>query len=163
MQEIVLKLTSKEKLIFDFVIINYLDKESGEKELFETAKVDIDLISRKRYNGHTQELQLANMLVACTKRVNEFTKVSKNKVLEADLLMHILDIPFSLSTNRFGTCFTKYDTKVAMIVKRLINIVTTKLHEDYKIEYEASINDYLKILHRTSNHINTVYNLPKEI
>lgn len=63
----------------------------------------------------------------------------------------------------FGTCFTQYDTKVAMIVKRLITIVTKKLHPDYKVEYEDKINEYLQILHRTSNHIDPVYHLPKAI
>jgi hypothetical protein len=63
----------------------------------------------------------------------------------------------------FGTCFTQYDTKVAMIVKRLLNIVTKKMHEDYRIEYEETINEYLQILHRTSSHIDTIYNLPKAI
>lgn len=163
LQEIVLKLASKEKLVFDYILTNYLDKESGEKELFEKTKTDLELIFRKRHNGFSEQLQLSNMLGACIKRINEFTKISKNKVLEADLLLHILEIPFSLTTNMFGTCFTQYDTKVAVIVKRLINIVTKKIHEDYRIEYETVINDYLQILHRTSSHIDTVYNLPKAI
>ncbi|MFA6864092.1 MAG: hypothetical protein WCS11_09450 [Dysgonamonadaceae bacterium] len=163
LQEIILKLASKEKLVYDFVITNYLNKETGEKELFEITKVDLDLIFQKKHKGYAPELQLANMLGASIKRVNEFTKISKNKVLEANLLMYILEVPFSLTTDMFGTCFTQYDTKVAMIVKRLINIVKTKLHEDYKIEYEDAINEYLKILHRTSRHVNTVYNLPKAI
>jgi hypothetical protein len=163
LKDIVLKLASKEKIVYDFVINNYLDKESGEKELFEITKSDLEIIFRKRYKGFSEQLQLANMLRACIKRINEFTKISKNKVLEADLLLHILEIPFSLTTNMFGTCFTQYDTKVAMILNRLINIVTKKLHEDYKIEYEDKINDYLQILHRTSSHTDTVYNLPKAI
>jgi len=126
LKDIVLKLASKEKIVYDFVINNYLDKESGEKELFEITKSDLEIIFRKRYKGFSEQLQLANMLRACIKRINEFTKISKNKVLEADLLLHILEIPFSLTTNMFGTCFTQYDTKVAMILNRLINIVTKK-------------------------------------
>lgn len=163
LQDIVLKLASKEKMVFDFLITNYLDKDSGEKKLFESTKTDLEIIFGKRYKGFAEQLQLANMLGACIKRINEFTKISKNPVMEADLLLHILDIPFSLTTNMFGTCFTQYDTKVAMIVKRLINVVTKKLHEDYRIEYVETINDYLKILNRTSSHIDTVYNLPKSI
>jgi hypothetical protein len=111
---------------------------------------------------HRLMLQIANMLGACIKRINEFTKISKNKVMEAELL-YILQVPFSLTTKMFGTCFTQYDTKVAMIVKQLITIVTKKLHEDYKVEYEDKMNEYLQVLHRTSNHIDTVYNLPKAI
>ncbi len=163
LQDMVIKLASKEKSVYDYVFINYLDKELGEKELFETTKADLEIIFQKNYKGFSEQLQFANMLSACIKRINEFTNISKNTLYEADLLILILNIPFSLSTNMFGTCFTKYDTKVAMIVRRLINVVTKKLHKDYRIEYEETINDYLKILHRTSNHINTVCNLPKAI
>jgi hypothetical protein len=161
--DIVMKLASKEKLVFDFIMTYYLDREYGEKELFETTKTDLEIIFRKRYKGFSDQLQIANMLGACIKRINEFTKISKNKALEAELLLYILEIPFSLTTNMFGTCFTQYDTKVAIIVKRIINIVTKNLHEDYRIEYVDIINDYLQILHRTSSHINAVSNLPKAI
>lgn len=163
LQDIVIKLASKDKAAYDYLLINYLDKENAENALFEAAKADLELIFRKRHKGFSEELQIANMLGGCIKRINEFTKVSKNKVLEANLLLYILQIPFSLTTKMFGTCFTQYDTKVAMIVKRLITIVTKKLHEDYKIEYEDKINEYLQILHRTSSHIDIVYNLPKAI
>ena len=163
LQQIVLKVAAKEKSVYDFLLVNYLDKASGEQELFDQTKADLDLLFRKGYRGFSEELQLANMLAACIKRINEFTKVSKNKVMEADLLMYILEVPFSLSTNLFGTCFTQYDTKVALIVKRLITLVTKNMHEDFRIEYAVTINDYLQILHRTSNHIDTIYLMPKTI
>ncbi len=163
LQDIVIKLAAKEKTVYDYILINYLDKEQGEKELFEKTIADLEELFLKRYKGYSEQLHIANMLGACIKRINEFTKISKNKKLEADLLLFILEIPFSFETKMFGTCFTQYDTKVAMIVKRLITVVTKKLHEDYRIEYEETINEYLEILHRTSRHIDTVYNLPKSI
>jgi len=163
LQDIVIKLASKEKSVYDFLHINYLDKELAERKLYEETKVDLEIIFRKRHNGFSQQLQIANMLGSCIKRINEFTKISKNRIFEADLLLFILEIPFSMNADMFGTCFTQFDSKVAMIVKRLINVVTKQLHEDYKIEYEETINEYLQILHRTSRHIDTVYNLPKAI
>lgn len=163
LHEIVVKLASREKFVYDFIVVNYLDKDYGEKELFETAKNDLVIISKKYYKGFSEQLRLANMLGACIKRINEFTRVSKNRVLEAELLLYTLDFPFSLSTNLFGTCFTTYDTKVAIIMKRLINLVNKHLHVDYRIEYQKIINEYLQILHRTSRHIDTVYNMPVAI
>lgn len=161
--EIVLKFASKDKAVYDFIEVNYLNKESGEQQLYEKTLEDLDLLYSKRYKGYSDELKLANMLAAYIKRINEFTKVSKNKVLEAELLVTILDETFSESTDLLGTCFTQYDTKLAIIVKRLITLVTQNLHEDYRIEYIERINGFLEILHRKSNHIDTIYNLPKSI
>ena len=163
LEQIVLKIAAKEQSAFDFILVNYLEKEVGEKDLFEKTKSDLDILFQKGYKGFSEELKLANMLAACIKRINEFTKVSKNKVMEADLLIYVLDVPFSLSTNLFGTCFTSYDSKVGLIVKRLINLVTKKLHPDYLNDYKHAINDYLKKLHQTSRHIDTIYHLPKAI
>jgi hypothetical protein len=163
LQNIVLKMAAREKSVYDFILMNYLDKEGGEQELFEQAKADLDMLFRKGYKGFSTQLQLANMLNACTKRINEFTKVSPNKLMEADLLLYVLEVPFSLSTNLFGTCFTTYDTRVAIMLRRLINIVTGKIHEDFRINYTGKINGYLQILHRTSRHIDTVYSLPQAV
>jgi len=160
--DIIVKLAAK-KANYDFLLVNYLDKNGGEKDLYEDAIRDLDSLFRKGYKGFSEQLQLANMLSACVKRINEFTGVSKNKKLEADLLLYVLEVPFSLSTNKFGTCFTQYDYKVGLIVRRLINLVTKKLHPDYLVEYRDKLNDYLTILHRTSNFNNTIYALPKKI
>jgi hypothetical protein len=163
LQQIVLKLAAKEKIAYDFIKVNYLDRDYGEQELYDKTKTDLDLLFLKGYRGLSDQLRMANMLSACIKRINEFCKVSNNKKMEADLLTYILREAFSLPDDFFGTCFTKFDSKVAQIVKRLITIVTKKLHEDYKIEYEENINDSLRLLHLRSNHIDFVYNLPKEI
>jgi hypothetical protein len=160
--DIIVKLAVK-KTNYDFLLVNYLDKDNGEKDLYEEARRDIDSLFRRRYKGFSEQLQLANMLSACAKRVKEFTEVSKNKKFEADLLLYVLEIPFKLSTNIFGTCFTTFDNKVGILIRRLINLVTKKLHPDYLIEYKDKLNSYLAILHRTSDFNDIIYNLPKMI
>jgi hypothetical protein len=163
LEEIVMKIAAKEQSVLDFIVLNYLDKETGENELYEKAKNDLNIIFRKRYVGRVEQIQLTNMLAAAVKRVNEFTKVSKNKVLEANLLLYVLNVPFSLNLNIFGTCFTSYDSKVAQILKRLITLVTTKLHPDYFADYQDIINDYLQTIRRKADFLDSVYHLPKSI
>jgi len=163
LREIVTKLASKEKMVYDFVLTNYLDKETGETDLLQAAKVDLDYLFWKGYKGFSEQLRMANMLSACIKRINEFTKVSGNKFHEAELLMYVLEVPFSMPKNSFGTCFTQFDYKVGLLVKRLITLVTKKLHEDYRLDYAEKLNEYLRRLHQTSNHINMIYNLPEKI
>jgi len=109
LEEIVLKSASKEQSILNFIIINYLDKETGEKELFEKAKADLDVLFVKRYKGQVEQIQLANMMTVAMKRVNEFTKVSKNKVLETDLILYVLAVPFSIDESIFGRLSRYYN------------------------------------------------------
>ena len=163
LEKVVIKIAGKNKAVFDYLQVNFFNKEFGEQDLFEEAKTDLNKLFGKSYKGFSEQLQLANMLSACVKRLNEFTKINKNKKLEADLVMYILDVPFSCSGNFYGTCFTAFDYRVGLLVKRMVTLVNSKLHEDYRIEYTEKINNYLKILHRTSSHIDMIYSLPQEI
>lgn len=163
LQEIVLKLITKDKFAYDFVSSQYINKDFGETELFEKTKKELDLVFTKSHKGFSFQLQLANMLAECIRKINEFTKVSKNKVLEAELVLFVIEVPFSNPGKLLGTCFTTLDSKVAMLLNRLINLVTKKMHEDYRIEYVGKINRYLEILHSTSNHLDSVYKMPKKI
>ena len=163
LEKLVLIAATKDKFFHDYLLVNYFDKDSGEKDLYEEAKNDIDILVSKRYKGYAEELKMANMLGACSKRITEFSKVCKNKNLEADLILYVLEIPFSEDKVIFKTCFTALNHKVVLLTKRLINIVQVKLHPDYKIEYRNEVNNYLSILHETCNYLDYVYALPKAI
>ncbi len=164
LEKLVLKAASKHKEFNAFLRLTYLDKQQTETDLFESAETDINQLMRKNYKGFSPELKLANMLTACNKRVGEYAKLCKNKKGEVDLLMLLLEIPFNdTPSGSLGTCFTAYDYKVAIILKKVITLVTTKLHPDYKIEYTDKINLYLTILHSCSNHKDFIYNLPQYI
>lgn len=161
LEKLVLQAAAKNKSFHDYLLVNYFDKEYGEQDLFDDAKEDLEKLFKKNYKGFSQELQLAEMLGACAKRITAFAKICKNKNLEADLIMHVLDIPFSLPTSMFETCFTRYNYKVVLLLKRLINLVDTKMHEDYKIQYQPEINNYLNILHSTCSYLDYVNALPR--
>lgn len=160
LEQIILKLVAKNSQAYDFVSLNYINKENGEVELFEQTKADLEIIYNKRYKGFSDELRKANMLAIATKRVTEFTKLSKNKRLEALLLLDILEVSFSVHQSMFGTCFVQFDSRVARILAKLINIVNTKIPEDYKLDFTPQINEYLKRLKGTSRFLNPVYSLP---
>ena len=163
LEQIVLKMATKEKAVYDFILLNYLDKESGEADLYQATISDLEGLVIKGYRGRGEEQIATNMLNACIKRVNEFTKASKNKKLEADLLMYLLKISFDSGVADFGTYYNGFDYKVSTILKRCITIVTKKLHSDYFIEYQDKLNKYLSFLHKTSNHVDSIYDMPAEI
>lgn len=163
LEKLVLKAAAKDKSFHDYLLVNYFDKEFGEQDLFEQAKSDIDLLFTKRYKGFSEELQLANMLAACTKRIVTFSKICKNKTLEADLILYVLKVPFSMNKDVFETCFTAFNYKIVTLLKRLIAIVQTKIHQDFIMEYRPLINQYLDILHETCEYLDYVNHLPVKI
>lgn len=160
--DMVLKLSAK-RFNYEYLLVNFLDKEGGEQTLFEETIEDIDQLCTKEYKGRTIQHQLAKKLNACTKRIREFGVETKSKKLEADLLLYLLEIQFVNSSKVFGARVSGYDYKVGLLLKKLITLVTKKLHPDYRIDYQDKINDFLLRLHHTSNRIKTIQDLPEII
>ncbi|MDD4970547.1 MAG: hypothetical protein PHT07_14065 [Paludibacter sp.] len=159
LMDIVLKLAGK-RYNYEYLLVNFLDKDGGEQTLYEEAKEAIDILSNKEYKGRTIQHQLVKKLNACIKRIGEFTVETKNKKLETDLVLYVLEMQFENPSKVFGARFSGYDYKVGLLLKRLINLVTKKLHHDYLIDYQDKINEFLTKLHHTSDRINTIYDLP---
>ena len=160
--DMLLKLSGK-RYNFEFLLVNFLDTEGGEQTLFDEAVEDIDKLCQKEYKGSSIQKKAVNKLNACIKRINEFTVETKNKKLEADLVLYVLELQFSNPVKVFGARISGYDYKVGLLLKRLIVLVTKKLHPDYFVDYQDSINDFLGKLHKTSNRIQTINVLPKMI
>lgn len=163
LEKLVIRVAQKYEQFHNYLLVTHADPKFGEEFLFEQAKTDLEILFRKRYKGFSEELQLANMLAASLKRINEFGKVCKNSELELRLIMEALSIPFTQSTNMFCTCFTAYNHKVYLLLRKAVTILQKKLHEDFKLEYEARLNEYLNIMHRTSGHLDYIYNLPNKV
>lgn len=160
--DIVIKLAGK-RYNYEFLLVNFLDKDGGEQTLFEEAHDDIENLNQKEFKGRTLQHQLVKRINACTKRIAEFTVETKSKKLEADLILYVLDLQFKKPISVFGARVSGYDYKVGLLLKKLISLVTKKLHPDYLIDYQDKINIFLTQLHQTSNRINTIYDLPEFI
>ncbi len=160
--DMVLKLSVK-RFNYEYLLVNFLDKDGGEQTLFEETVEDIDQLCAKEYKGRTIQHQLAKKLNACTKRIREFTVETKSKKLEADLVLYVLEIQFANPSRVFGARVSGYDYKVGLLLKKLITLVTKKLHPDYRIDYVDKLNEFLDKLHHTSNRINTIKELPASI
>lgn len=157
--KLVLKAASKDKTFHDYLLVNIGDTESGEKDLFQQALV----ILAKQHKGFTKELRMANALQACNKHVETFGKVCKNKKYELELVMYLLRKVFYNAQLSFGTCFTNFDYRVALLLKKAISLLTKKMHEDYKVDYAEEINHYLSILKSRANYFDFVSALPDKI
>lgn len=159
LEKLVLKAAQQSKGFHDFLFSSYADQEVAKQALFDSAKEDLTFLFTKSYRGRTEELRVAALLSDCHKRITQFEKVCKDKEQVLQLVMYVLTIPFSLNSNMFCTCFTTYNRAVFLLVRKSISLLT-KVHEDFRIEYASKINEYLKVLHRTSNQLDYVYAMP---
>lgn len=160
--DMLLKL-SKKGHNYDFLLVNFLDPDGGELQLFEEALEALKRIEEKEFKGRTRQHQRVKMLTASIKCINEFIVETKNKKLEADLVMYVLEKEFAQPARMFGAKFSGYDFKVALLLKRLLNLVQKKMHPDYLVDYQDKLNEMLQKIHATSNRIKTVYELPLSI
>ena len=131
-------------------------------DLFEKTKENVlaSLIFHPR--GIIQR-QIASCMNTAIKHINYYAKIAKDKKGEADLLHILLIEVFSEYSEYLNTCFTVFDSKLALTTNRLYNKVTKHLHEDYLMEFKDDINHFLSILHAKSNHLDFVYSMPQKV
>jgi hypothetical protein len=163
LQKLVMQFASKNQEIYDILNLLYFSGNEAEDELFEeTIEKITDEILFPGERGIVQK-NLAKAIAKSIGYINHFVKVTKNDIREAELLLNLLDDVFENYTDELGTCWTVFDSKLAITTNRLYNLVTKKLHEDYRIEYAEPMNRFLEILHSKSNHLDYVFSMPKSI
>jgi len=163
LQKLVMQFASKNREIYDFINLQYVEGEDAEEELFEETKEKIsDEILFLGERGIIQK-NLAKAITKSVGYINHFVKVTKNKNREADLLRNLLDKVFENYADELGTCWTVFDSKLAVTTNRLYNLVTKKLHEDYWIEFREDLNRFLDVLHSRSNYLDYVNEMPKSL
>ena len=159
--DLILKYARKDRAFYDFLNIGYLNNKEAEEELFdETANFITSAILLPGGRGVIQK-QLKSEMDKCIRQINHYAKISKNKKREADLLLLLLETVMDNYKDELGTCFSAYDSKLALTTNRLLNLVTKKLHPDYFFDYKDNLNLFLRVLHDRSNHLDYVFNLPQ--
>lgn len=162
LEKLVIKIASKDKSFSDFLELNYFANGINENDIFEDYKQKLNKLVFKRYKGYAEEEKAAHFITACNKELANFEKLCKNKELFVQLILVVLDSAYNDFGARFGTCFTVYEYKFSLLLKKAIKTITTKLHEDLLIEYKHQINRYLNNI-KTANYLDYIYLLPNEI
>ena len=163
LQKLLIELAGKHKEIHDIINVRFVEKEDAGDDLFETTKDDIEMeMTLLRGRGPVQK-SIAKSMAWCVKQINHFAKVTKNKQREADLLQVLIRKTFDLYVGELGTCWTVFDSKLAITTKRFYTLTTKNLHEDLLMDYRDALNRFLSLLHKNCNHLDFVFDMPKEV
>jgi hypothetical protein len=148
--------------VFEYVWINYLDKEYGRQDLYEQYLADINGLLAKGYRGRSDELRAAASIDACKKHLDNFTKAGAEKDKALDLALFVLEHSAVGYPDMAGTCFTRYDYAYYMLFKRAKSLYYG-LHSDLQLDYRSRLQAILSKLKRHSSHLNYVYDLEETI
>lgn len=163
LMKLVLELAKKNKENYDYIELKYLSSNDSEQELFERTRDEVyGEMSSVRY-GRVVQKSIAAAMTRAVRHINYFEKVTKNNVLVAELLLFLLEDVFDDFNDELGTCWTVFDSKLAVTTNRLYNLVTKKLHPDFLVEYRKPLNRFLGTLKQTCNHLDYVYNMPEAL
>lgn len=163
LQKLVLKLAKGNQEIMDIINIEYLQNKEAIEDLFETTQANVeDHITFMSLRGPVQK-SIASAMVKAIRDINYFVKLTGDHYKEALLLDTLLNMVFKDFSKELGTCWTVMDSRLGITTRRLMTIVTKKLHEDQALDFRDNLNRYLEILHRNSSHINVVFSLPEKI
>ena len=129
----------------------------------ELQKLVIELeMVMLRGRGPVQK-RIAASMAWCVKEINHFAKVTKNKQREADLLQFLIQKTFDSYEDELGTCWTVFDSKLAVTTKRFYTLTTKNLHKDLFMDYRDALNRFLSLLHKNCNHLDFVFDMPNEV
>lgn len=160
--KLVIKIASKDEVFYEYIKFTYFREGIDENDIFEDYNSKIKNLTLKRYKGYAEEEKAAHFITACNKELTNFEKICKNKELHVSLIFKVLDCALYDFGARFGTCFTAFEYKFSLLLKKVIKIVTTKMHEDMIIEYKDQINKYLRQI-KAASYLDYIYVLPDEI
>jgi len=161
--KLLLQLLRKSPETIQKIYYQKVSEEDEVKTLIENLKEEItDLLSWEYSKGGNEYKNMAKGIAKASKEIGRYKSVL-NPEQETEINMHLLDIIFTDLSVNLGTCWTVFDHKVTQTLSKTINLVTKKIHEDYRVEFEGQLNTYLKRLKAASSHLDYVYILPDRI
>ena len=162
--KLLLKLLKKNKEEIDRIYLSEIADESALDVYFEEVKEEIhQYLVHEVFNRGNFHKNMARGIGKANKAIKSCASVVKKPEKEAELLMYILDIIFTDFSDELGTCWTTFDHKVAQTLSRAVTMASKKIHPDYRIEFEETLNNYLMRLKKTSSHLDYIYRMPDRI
>lgn len=160
--KVVLKWATKDKVLLDYILFTYFREDKPEEEIYNEYLQKINDLALKRYKGFVEEQKAIHYITACNKEIANFEKIVKNNEYSINLILQVIDNSYDSLFARFGTSFEGYEYKISLLLKKIIKILTTKMHEDYMLEYREKVNIHLTRIQK-SYYLDCVADLPKEI
>jgi hypothetical protein len=143
-EALLLKAVRRDAELYDIVAFELLD--IPVEQLVEEASEKIhDLMYG--LTGRSLSKSLTRSLRKSIKEIARFKKITKNVKGEADLHLYLLRLIFQNFTGQFDSFYKSFFTATARLVLKTAQLIKKNLDEDYFVEYEAELDEYLEAIH----------------
>ena len=155
-EALLLKAVRRDAELYDIVAFELLEIPV-EQLVEETSEKIHDLMYG--LTGRSLSKSLTRSLRKSIKEIARFKRVTKNVKGEVDLHLFLLRLIFQNFTGQFDSFYKSFYTATARLVLKTAQLIKKNLDEDYYIEYEDELNEYLEVLHNRKKPLSFV--LPK--
>src|SRR5690606_31019109 len=145
--KIILKWARRDRLIFEFLYITYMNHVFRAQDLLEIYKEELRGLQSKVFPGRSEAMRRMRLLRTSLKLITQFRKTVKQPHLEVELYLHVLDFHFEKAEHYLGTGYYVYDNNISKTVGNVIIMFKDNIHMVYMLEYKEKINNY-QISHR---------------
>ncbi len=161
--KMLLRLIAKDDVLIEQLRVKLLEDDFDLRERKEDIKKRI--VSVSKMNHHTPGWMMMDMR-DISGTINHYFKVTKDKYGEVELQLFLLLTFFENQPEFMGKYTSRADKLAQYVAKRAETILNklSKLHEDYRIEFERDVNWMLEKTHSgVSEYYARQQKLPKEI
>ena len=112
--------------------------------------------------GRLLNRSLVKALRASVQEAARARRITKNKQLEADLLVYVLRQCIDNYSGQFDSVYEGFFNATALLAARLPTLVIKNLHEDLWLEYKGELDEVLRELHGRSKSRHLKFELPRQ-
>lgn len=161
-EALLLRAVRRDAELYDTLCFELLPDATTET-VFEQASDRIHELFNVAVTGRLLNRSLTKALQKATKEVARARRITKDKRLEIDLNLYMLQLIFDNYTGQFESVYAGFYTATARLAARTTQLVASNLHEDLWLEYKAEVDGYLQQLHGRSKSHGLKFALPREL
>ncbi|WP_205499692.1 hypothetical protein [Rufibacter psychrotolerans] len=157
-EALILRLVRKDAEAYDTLAFELLDEVTLETLFERSTQIIHDILFTA--NGRSLSKALNRALKKSTQEIARYYRITKDRKGEVELHLYLLGLVFENFTGQFDSIYKGFYVATARLVLRTISLIQKYLHEDYHLEYQDQLNQFLTDLNGRSKRRQLPFNLP---
>ena len=160
-EALLLRIVRKDAELYETLAFELLPNVTLE-DVFEEHSERIHDIMHST-SGRFLTKSLTKNLRKAIKEIARFKRITKDVKAETDLHLYLLKLIFDNFTGSFESPYKSFYVATARFTAKTAQLILKKLHEDYHVEYQSEIDNYLEQLRSRRRYNELSFDLPRQL